>query len=263
MARLRHAPLHRHPRRGRPAHPGRGGEGAAVPGRPRTERLVARVLREQPPSRSRRAARHQRPCRAVHRGRRRARITHGRDVHRTRPRPIGGGQPGHRRGDLRATGRRRGRVRCRHRDRELRHGGMAPGRLSGQPRVLARAVGVDVRTRVETELRPVAPDVVGNRSGHRTAALRRPRRARAGKRHPVRRPTAEPIRVLRQVRRTRRSVGHRLVALPPAWSGRRRLRGVSSTCSTRAGSTAPCRSSTKTRCGVAIPTASAPASRSR
>ncbi len=89
---------------------------------------------------------------------------------------------------------------CRHRDRELRDGGMAPRRLSRQPRVLARAVGVDVHARVEAELRSVAPHVAGHRSGQRAAAVRRARRARAGEGHPARPATKEPVRVLRQGR---------------------------------------------------------------
>ena len=70
---------------------------------------------------------------------------HGRDVHRSGPGRSVADNLRDRRGDLPAARRTRTRVRCRHRDRELRDGGMAPRRLSRQPRVLARAVGVDVR----------------------------------------------------------------------------------------------------------------------
>ena len=87
-------------------------------------------------------------------------------------------------------------------------------RRGNLPPVLARAVGVDVRTRVEAELRPVAPHVVGHRSRFALRSYVDHVTARAGERHPVRHATAEPIRVLRQGRRTPRSVGHRLVALP-------------------------------------------------
>ena len=51
--------------------------------------------------------------------------------------------------------------------------GWHPRRLSRQPRLLARAVGVDVRARPVSELRPVAPAVARHRPGRRAEAVRR------------------------------------------------------------------------------------------
>ncbi len=78
-----------------------------------------------------------------------------------------------------ARGPGRGEGRPAH-HRELRDGGLAPGRLPGQPRLLPRAVGVDVLDRPLPQLRPVPPGVARHRPGRGAAALRRPDPARAG-----------------------------------------------------------------------------------
>ena len=77
----------------------------------------------------------------------------GRHVHRPRPRPQRRREPARGRARLPAARRLRGRARREADDRELRHGGLAPRRLPRQPRLLARAVGVDVRARPVPELR--------------------------------------------------------------------------------------------------------------
>ena len=86
----------------------------------------------------------------LHRRRRRARRRPGRHVHRPRPRTQRRREPPRGRARLPAARRLRGRARRAADDRELRDGGLAPGRLPGQPRLLARAVGVDVRARAST-----------------------------------------------------------------------------------------------------------------
>ena len=67
---------------------------------------------------------------------------------------------------------------------------------------------------------------------------------------------AQPIRLSRQGRRPAGPVGRRLVALPGARPRRGRLAPARSTRSTRAASTACCRSSTRTRSGAAPRTVS-------
>ena len=80
-----------------------------------------------------------------------------RHVHRPRPGPQRGREPARGRAGLPAARRLRRRARREADDRELRDGGLAPRRLPRQPRLLARAVGVDVRARPLPQLRPVAP----------------------------------------------------------------------------------------------------------
>ena len=80
--------------------------------------------------------------------------------------------------------RLRGRARRQADDRELRDGGLASGRLPRQPRVLARAVGVDVRARAVPQLRPLAPAVARHRPGRGAAAVRRPGRRTRTRRTP-------------------------------------------------------------------------------
>ena len=184
------------------------------------------------------------------RARRRAR----RHVHRPRPRPQRRREPARGRARLPAARRLRGRARRAADDRELRDGGLAPGRLPGQPRLLARALGVDVRARAVPELRPVAPALAGHRPGRGAEAVRRPRRARAreGRRDVPGR--AQPLRLLRPHLDARGGpVGHGLVALPDPRPRRRSTSAATSTRSTRAASTACCRSSTRTRSGAARP----------
>ena len=93
---------------------------------------------------------------------------------------------------------------------------------------------------------------LGHRSRRGAAALRRPGRARArqGRRDVPGR--AQPLRVLRPHLDARGGpVGHGLVALPDPGPRPGRLPATTSTRSTRAASTASCRSSTRTRSGAA------------
>ena len=183
--------------------------------RQRPRPVGARLLRQQPRSRPRRARRQPRAPAHVHRRRRRARRRAGRHVHRPRPRPQRRREPARGRARLPAARRLRGRARREAHDRELRHGGLAPRRLPGQPRLLARAVGVDVRARAVPQLRPVAPAVARHRPRRRAEALRRPRRARPRQGRRDVPGAAQPLRLLRpHVHARGRSVGHGLVALP-------------------------------------------------
>ena len=86
----------------------------------------------------------------VHRRRRGARRRPGRHVHRPRHSPQRRREPA--RGRARAAAARRLRRRARRQadGRELRDGGLASRRLPGQPRLLAGALGVDVRARAST-----------------------------------------------------------------------------------------------------------------
>ena len=120
-----------------------------------------------------------------------------------------------------------------------------PGNLAYSP-----ALGVDVRPRAVPELRPVPPGVDGHRPGRGAAALHRPHPPRAGQGHPGRRAA-----------RNRYGWPGRAVVRddPGTWAGGAtgcrgwaRSTGFDwSTRSTRAASTACCRSSTRTRCGAA------------
>ena len=165
---------------------------------------------------------------------------------------------------LPAARRLRGRARREADDRELRDGGLAPGRLPGQPRLLARALGVDVRARPVPQLRPVAPALARHRPGRGAEAVRRPGRPRARQgRRDVPRPSATAT--ASSAARPPRGgpLGHGLVALPHPRPRRRSTSRATSTRSTRAASTACCRSSTRTRSGAAAPRRSSRASRSR
>ena len=106
----------------------------------------------------------------VHRRRGGARRRPRRHVHRPRPRTQRGREPARGRAGLPAARRLRGRARRAADDRELRDGGLAPRRVPRQPRVLARALGVDVRARALPELRPVAPALARDRPGRGAAA---------------------------------------------------------------------------------------------
>ena len=254
MAGGRRPPLRGPPPRRRGVRRGRGGAGEGRARAQRADALRARLLRQQPAPRPRGSRGHPRPSACVHRRRRGARRPARRHVHRPRPRPLGGREPARRRGRLPAARRLRRAARREADDRELRDGGLAPRRLPGQPGLLPRAVGVDVRARALPQLRPVAPVVAGHRPRRRPAALRRPRppRPRQGRRDLS--PAARPLRLLRAHVHSRRGpVGHGLVALPHPRPRPDRLPRAVSTRSTRAASTASCRSSTRTRCGAERP----------
>ena len=172
-------------------------------------------------------------------------------------------EPARGRGGLPAARRLRRRARREADDRELRDGGLAPRRLPREPRLLARALGVDVRPRALPQLRPVAPAVARHRPGRGAEALRRPRRPRPrqGRRDLPRR--AQPLRLLRPHLDARGGpVGHGLVALPDPRPRRGRLPATTSTRSTRAGSRGSSRSSTRTPSGAARPRWSRRGSRS-
>ena len=172
----------------------------------------------------RRARRHPRPPSRVHRRRGRARVPARRHVHRPRPGPLGRREPPRGRAGVPSARRLRRRARREADDRELRDGGLAPRRLPRQPRLLAGAVGVDVRARAVPELRSVAPAVARHRPRRRAAPVRRPRRPRArqGRRDLPR--AAQPLRLLRPPLHPRAgSLGHGLVALPHPQPRRGRL----------------------------------------
>ena len=113
---------------------------AALDGQ-RARALGARLLRQQPRSRSVRAGGE--PCTParVHRRRRGTRRRAGGHVHRPRPRPQRRGQPARGGAHLPAARGLRGRARRAPDDRELRDGGLAPRRLPREPRLLARSCG--------------------------------------------------------------------------------------------------------------------------
>src|SRR5215207_5510851 len=140
LARPRRPPIHRHARRrhGAVVRWGRRRLPRHVR-QARADRVVAGVLRQQPPPRPGGARGDQRPRPRLHRRRRRARRAHGRHVRGPAPGPVRPGEPDAGRGGVpahRRPGRRAGREGHR---RELRDGGLAPRRLPGQPRLLARA----------------------------------------------------------------------------------------------------------------------------
>ena len=149
--------------------------------------LVYRALRQQPPPGQHRAGCDQRARRPVHRRRGPGGLPDRRHLRGPRSHPVGGRQPPRGRGRLPSAGRSRRRGGREAHRRELRHGGLAPRRLPGQPRLLARAVGVDVRPRAVPQLRPVPPGVDGHRPGRGATALHRPHPPRAGQGHPGRR----------------------------------------------------------------------------
>ena len=95
-----------------------------------------------------------------------------------------GGEPPRGRARAASTGRVRRGARSQVDGGELRDGGVASGRVPGQPRVLAGALGVDVRARVLAQLLPLAPALDRDRSRRGAGALRGPRDpcARQGRR---------------------------------------------------------------------------------
>ena len=134
----------------RPFVPPRRRRGSTAPSRERSTGTASAARRSPtttttcipiPPS----ARRSTRTSASVHRRRRRARRRAGRHVHRARPGEVRRRQPARGRAGLPGARRLRRRARREADDRELRDGGLAPRRLPRQPRVLARAVGVDVR----------------------------------------------------------------------------------------------------------------------
>ncbi|CAG7655619.1 Inosose isomerase [Actinacidiphila bryophytorum] len=197
---------------------GRRGERAVRAARP--DPVGAGVLREQPAPRPHPQGGDRRPRPGERRRGRTARRPVRRHLRRPPPGPVGPGE--HRAGRTRTArpGRVRGRARGADHHRELRDGGLAPGRLPGQPRLLPRAVGVDVRPGPLPQLRPLAPAVAGHRPGGRAAPLRRPHPARPGQGRPAGPAGQGPLRRLRPHRRARRRVGQRLVALPGAGARR-------------------------------------------
>ena len=205
-------PLRGAPPRGRRVRRGRGRAGRGRARGQRADRLGPRLLRQQPPPRRRGARGDPRAPAGVHRRVRRARRPAGRHLHRARPGTLGRREPPRGRPGLPGARRLRGRARREADDRELRDGGLASGRLPGEPRLLARAVGVDVRARAVPELRPVAPAVAGHRPGRRAAAVRgsgRPR-PRQGRRDLPAAP--RPLRLLR-------ADGHPRAATRGTWAG--------------------------------------------
>ena len=150
----------------------------------RPDPVLAGLLRQQPAARRRRAAADQR-ARAAGASTPPPLLgcpTVGTFVGRD-PGRIGAGEPGRRRGGVRAARRPSRRAGRQAHHRELRDGGLAPRRLPGQPRLLARAVGVDVLDRPVPQLRPVPPGVDRHRPGGGGAPLRRPHPSRPGQGH--------------------------------------------------------------------------------
>ena len=122
--------------------------------------LGARLLRQQPAPRSRRARGDPRPPARVHRRRRRARRRPGRHVHR--PRPALGRSPrtcATPSASSRRSSTTPASAACKLMIENCVMEGWHPDGYPGQPRLLAGAVGVDVRARAVPQLRPVAPAV--------------------------------------------------------------------------------------------------------
>ena len=130
VAAARRPALHREPPGRRRVRRGRGRARARGARRQRARALGARLLRQQPASRPGRARGDPRPPARLHRRRRGARRRPGRDLHRPRSNPLSVAD------NLREAERvlpplvdyagERGRAAD---DRELRDGGVAPGRL--------------------------------------------------------------------------------------------------------------------------------------
>ena len=224
LAAARRSPVRRPPRRGGRLRRGRSRAGARRPGRQRPRALGARLLRQQPPPRARAARGDPRTSAHVHRRRRGARRRAGGDLRRSRQLAQRRREPARGRARLPAARRLRRRAGGEADDRELRDGGLAPRRLPGQPRLLPRALGVDVRARALAQLRSLAPALDRDRSRRGAEAVRRqgdpcPCQGRGD----VLR-AAQPLRLLRPRLDPRGgSLGHGLVALPRPGSRRRRL----------------------------------------
>ena len=130
-----------------------------------------------------------------------------------------------------------------------------PGNLAYSP----GAVGVDVRARAVSQLRPVAPALARDRSrggaaartwtGSRTRTRRTPRRSR---------PSATATGSSAACPRARRTPGTWAGGATGSRASARWTSRTTSTRSTRAASTASCRSSTRIRCGAGAPSGSRP-----
>jgi len=182
----------------------------------RAGHLRGDLLRQQPARRRRRTRPDPPTPASLHRRGSSPRRPVCHHLHRPGHHSSGGRQPQARRAAPAPAGPVRSRPRRETARRELPYGRLAPRRIPRQPRLLTRAVGLDVRPRLRAHLRPLPPAL----ARHRPARCPEPRpaswhrRPRPSQGHPDRRAGPHPLRSLRQDSRPGRAHRRRMVALP-------------------------------------------------